>query len=69
MDADNTIDINRELLSAYLDDALTEADRARVEILLRTSDSLRRELAEMVRVRNYLPPGLHLHPTVFLCGV
>ena len=51
MDADNTIDINRELLSAYLDDALTEADRTRVEMLLRTSDSLRRELAEMVRVR------------------
>ena len=51
MDADNTFDINRELLSAYLDDALTEAERARVEMLLRVSDSLRCELAEMVRVR------------------
>ena len=51
MDADNTVDINRELLSAYLDDALTKADRARVEMLLRVSDSFRRELAEMVRVR------------------
>lgn len=51
MDADNTIDINRELLSAYLDDALSEADQARVEMLLRTSESLRRELVEMVRVR------------------
>lgn len=51
MDADNTFDINRELLSAYLDEALTEAERARVEMLLRVSDSLRCELAEMVRVR------------------
>ena len=51
MDTDNTIDINRELLSAYLDDALTKTDRARIEMLLRVSDSLRRELAEMVRVR------------------
>ncbi len=51
MDADNTVDIDRELLSAYLDDALTKADRARVEMLLRVSDSFRRELAEMVRVR------------------
>lgn len=51
MDTDNSIDINRELLSAYLDDALTEAERTSVEKLLRVSDSLRRELAEMVRVR------------------
>ena len=51
MDADNTFDINRELLSAYIDDALTEKERDRVEMLLRVSDSLRRELAEMVRVR------------------
>ena len=51
MDADNTVDINRELLSAYLDDALTEEERDSVEMLLRVSDSLRRELAEMVRVR------------------
>ena len=51
MDADNTVDIDRELLSAYLDDALTKADRARVEMLLRVSDSFGRELAEMVRVR------------------
>ena len=51
MDADNTVDIDRELLSAYLDDALTEADRAKVERLLRVSDSLRRELAEMVQMR------------------
>lgn len=51
MDADNTFDINRELLSAYLDDALTEEERDSVEMLLRVSDSLRRELAEMVRVR------------------
>ncbi|MCE2434209.1 MAG: hypothetical protein J4F29_15015 [Candidatus Latescibacteria bacterium] len=51
MDTDNTIDINRELLSAYLDDALTKADRARIEMLLRVSDSLRSELAEMVRMR------------------
>ena len=51
MNADNTIDINSELLSAYLDDALTEEERARIEILLHRSDCLRRELAEMVRVR------------------
>lgn len=51
MDTDNSIDINRELLSAYLDDALTEAERTSVEKLLRVSDSLRRELTEMVRVR------------------
>ncbi len=51
MDTDNTIDINRELLSDYLDDALTKADRARIEMLLRVSDSLRSELAEMVRMR------------------
>ena len=51
MDADNTVDIDPELLSAYLDDALTEADRARVDRLLLTSESARRELSEMVRVR------------------
>ena len=51
MDTDNTIDINRELLSAYLDNALTKADRARIEMLLRVSDSLRSELVEMVRMR------------------
>ncbi len=51
MDADNTVDIDRELLSAYLDDALTEADRARVDRLLLRSESARRELGEMVRVR------------------
>ena len=51
MDADNTVDINRELLSAYLDDALTEADRARVDRLLLRSESARRELSELMRVR------------------
>lgn len=51
MDADNTVDINRELLSAYLDDALTEADRARVDRLLLISESARRELSELMRVR------------------
>lgn len=51
MDADNTVDINRELLSAYLDDALTEADRARVDRLLLISESARRELNELMRVR------------------
>ncbi len=51
MDADTPVDINRELLSAYLDDALTEADRNKVEMLLHTSASARRELGEMVQVR------------------
>ena len=51
MDADNTVGIDRELLSAYLDDALTEAERARVETLLSVSDRARRELDEMARVR------------------
>lgn len=51
MDADNTVDINRELLSAYLDDALTDADRARVDQLLLVSERARRELNELVRVR------------------
>ncbi len=51
MDADNTVDINRELLSAYLDDALTEAARAQVEMLLRASESARHELAEMAQMR------------------
>lgn len=51
MDADDTVDFDRESLSAYLDDALTEAERARVDRLLLRSESARRELGEMVRVR------------------
>ncbi|MDP6038362.1 MAG: zf-HC2 domain-containing protein, partial [Candidatus Latescibacteria bacterium] len=61
MDAEQSADINRELLSAYLDDALTEAERAKVEILLRISESARQELAEMARVSQmfaaWSPPG------------
>ena len=69
MDTDNTIDINRELLSAYLDDALTKADRARIEMLLRVSDSLRSELAEMVRMRQLFAAWSPPAPDRFLCGV
>jgi anti-sigma factor RsiW len=61
MDAERSADINRELLSAYLDDALTEAECAKVEILLRVSEGARQELAEMARVSQmfaaWSPPG------------
>ena len=45
--------ISRALLDAYLDDALNEADTARVEKALRESDALRRTLLE----REALPPS------------
>lgn len=48
---ENSVDINRELLSAYLDGELGEADNARVELLLKVSESAQQELAEMVQVR------------------
>jgi hypothetical protein len=44
--------INRELLDAYLDDALSEADTARVEKALRSSDQLRRMLRVVMQERD-----------------
>jgi hypothetical protein len=44
--------INRELLDAYLDDALSETDTARVEKALRESESLRRMLRVLMQERD-----------------
>src|SRR5205807_4764036 len=44
--------ISRALLDAYLDDALTEADTARVEKALRESEPLRRMLRGMMQERD-----------------
>jgi DNA-binding phage protein len=45
-------DITREHLHAYLDDALTESETARVEQALRDSDSLRRLLRQTMQERD-----------------
>ena len=45
-------DITRELLDAYLDDALDEGEAARVEHALRGSDTLRRRLRMVMQERD-----------------
>ncbi len=45
-------EFTREQLHAYLDDALPEADLARVEQALRESDSLRRALQQAMQERD-----------------
>jgi hypothetical protein len=45
-------EISREHMHAYLDDALSEAEAARVEQLLRTSESLRRTLRQTIQERD-----------------
>ena len=44
--------INRELLDAYLDDALSETETARVEKALRSSEPLRRMLRVVMQERD-----------------
>lgn len=44
--------IGRELLAAYLDDALGESETARIEQALRDSDSLRQQLRQMMSDRD-----------------
>jgi anti-sigma factor RsiW len=44
--------ITREQLHAYLDDALSEAETARVEQALRDSDSLRQSLRQVMQDRD-----------------
>lgn len=43
------VDITRELLAGYLDDALSESDTVQVEQALRQSDALRRQLRTMMQ--------------------
>src|SRR5947209_8128253 len=45
-------EITREQLHAYLDDALTESETARVEQALRDSDPLRRSLRQAMQERD-----------------
>ena len=45
-------DINRELLDAYLDDALNDTETAKVETALRQSDALRRLLRLLIQERD-----------------
>jgi len=45
-------DITREQLHAYLDDALSDAETARVEQALRDSESLRRSLRQAMQERD-----------------
>jgi DNA-binding phage protein len=45
-------EITREQLVAYLDDALSETETARVEQALRTSDALRRQLRQAMQDRD-----------------
>jgi Putative zinc-finger len=45
-------DISREQLHAYLDDALTDAETARVEQALRNSEPLRRALRQAMQERD-----------------
>ncbi len=47
-----TTPITRELLAAYVDDALGESEIARIEQALRDSDVLRQQLALMLRDRD-----------------
>lgn len=44
--------IGRELLASYLDDSLSEADTARVEQELRTSEPLRLQLRQLMQERD-----------------
>jgi hypothetical protein len=50
--ADAMSDITREQLHAYLDDALTDAETARVEQALRDSEPLRRALRQAMQERD-----------------
>src|SRR5436853_6219155 len=45
-------DINREQLHAYLDDALSDAETAKVEQALRDSEALRRSLRQAMQERD-----------------
>jgi anti-sigma factor RsiW len=45
-------DITREHLDAYLDDALTDGETARVEQALRSSETLRRQLRSLIQERD-----------------
>jgi hypothetical protein len=45
-------DITREQLHAYLDDALSEAETARVEQTLRVDEQLRRQLHQVMQERD-----------------
>jgi DNA-binding phage protein len=45
-------DISREQLHAYLDDALSDAEMARIEQALRDSESLRRSLRQAMQERD-----------------
>jgi hypothetical protein len=45
-------DVSREQLHAYLDDALTDAEMARVEQALRESDALRKALRQAMQERD-----------------
>ena len=45
-------EVNREQLHAYLDDALSESEMARVEQALRDSDPLRRSLRQAMQERD-----------------
>lgn len=44
--------ISREQLAGYLDDALCDSETARVEVALRQSESLRKELRGLMQVRD-----------------
>ena len=44
--------IGRELLSSYLDDALSEADNAKIEQELRASETLRLQLSQLMKERD-----------------
>jgi hypothetical protein len=44
--------INRELLDAYLDDSLSDGETARIELALRQSDLLRKQLRNVIQERD-----------------
>ena len=44
--------MNREILAAYLDDALSEADTAKIEKDLRDSETLRQQLQQLMKDRD-----------------
>ncbi len=44
--------MNREFLASYLDDALSEADTAKVEKELRDSETLRQQLQQLMKDRD-----------------